>query len=496
MNTENDKNISVTLKTQEENNDSSIFISFGSIFRQLKRYLSLWLVVSIICAFLTMGFTLYISRSTSSDTITALISYNYSNIKSGLDPKGNELDVNKIKSPNIIEASLTTLNMPIEYVENVRRNITIDGIIPSEDLDKISLYQDAYSKSSYGLEAINALLNINYFPSYYIVNFDNNAAGFNLDDGKKIIDEILSAYQEYFFTTYGYNEAFGNSVSVIDYKDYDYPAAIDVFKSALDELDLYIQRLQVNDTIKFRSSKTGFNFEDIRRNIETLKSADLDSLSSYITVNNVTNDKEKLVTYYEYKIDNLQREFKVTESELKSITNSIDTYEKDTMHVFGDVSETEELTLSQASEKYDELISQKINTQEKYSRQKNEIDYYKSRISDLDSKSAKKDADVELVKTRLDDLYNKINNITNIAIDTSDEFYANVVFENAFNILVPATGEAYVIKAQGILTPVLIAEAIIFVIYLSYAFISAILNDTRKNAKKTAETKDIEAKNS
>ncbi len=492
MNKENDKNISVTLKTQEENNDNSIVISFGSVIRQLKRFLSLWLVISIICALLIMGLTLYISRSTNSDTISALISYNYDNIKLGLDPKGEKLDINKIKSPNIIESSLTTLNLPIQYVENVRRNITIDGIVPSEDLDKISLYQEAYSKSSYGLEAINELLNINYFPSYYIINFDNNAAGFDLEDGKKIIDEILSAYQEYFFTEYGYNEAFGNPVSVIDYKDYDYPAAIDVFKSSLDELDLYIQRLQVNDTIKFRSSKTGFNFDDIRRNIDTLRSADLDSLSSYITVNNVTNDKEELITYYEYKIDNLQREFKVTESELKSITNSINSYEKDTMHVFGDVGETKDMTLTQASEKYDDLISQKIDTQDKYSRQKNEIEYYKSRINDLDSKNAKKDADVELVKTRLDDLYNKINNITNIAIKTSDEFYANVVFENAFNILVPATGEEYVIEAQGIFIPTLITEAIILIIYIGYAFISAIVIDSRKNAQKTNEVKDVE----
>ncbi len=479
-----EKNISVTLKAPEENNKNGITISFGTMLRQMKRFFSLWIVISVVCALITFGFELIINQTTSSDTIMALISYNYDKVAKGLAPNGEELDVNKIKSPNIIESALTNLNIPLSYVEQVRRNIYIDGIVPKDSLDKISLYQDAYSKSSYGLEAIKALLSIDYFPSYYIINFDNNNADFNLDDGKKIIDEILNSYQNYFFTTYGYNEAFGNSMAVIDYKDYDYPAAIDVFKTALDELDLYISRLQVNDTIKFRSSKTGFNFDDIRRNIETIKSADLDALSAYITVNNVTNDKTELMTYYEYKIDNLEHDFKVTESELASITNSIENYEKDTMHIFGSIDTTDETTLSQESEKYDELIAQKITTQTKYSSQKSMIEYYKSRIKDLDSKNDKKDGDVELVKSRLDNLYGKINDIIQIATDTSDEYYANVVFENAFNILVPATGNEYTIQAQGILKPVIIAEAAIVFIYIAYAFISTIIIEYKKKSLK------------
>ena len=32
----------------------------------------------------------------------------------------------------------------------------------------------------------------------------------------------------------------------------------------------------------------------------------LDSLSSYIVINNVTNDKELLLTYYKYRIEELK----------------------------------------------------------------------------------------------------------------------------------------------------------------------------------------------
>ena len=83
--------------------------------------------------------------------------------RQGLAPDGNEFDVNKIKSPNIIESALTNIDEPLSYVENVRRNISIKGVIPSDALDKISLYQSVYSKGgSAALDAVNSLLEIGY----------------------------------------------------------------------------------------------------------------------------------------------------------------------------------------------------------------------------------------------------------------------------------------------------------------------------------------------
>ena len=197
----------------------------------------------------------------------------------------NEFDVNKIKSPNIIESALTNIDEPLSYVENVRRNISIKGVIPSDALDKISLYQSVYSKGgSAALDAVNSLLEIGYYPSYYIITFDYNLAGIDLNKGKKILDGILDSYQDYFFKTYGFNKALGNSVVAVDYKDYDYPAAVDVFNETLDDLDLYIQKLQRNDMTNFRSNVTGYSFSDLRAAVNTIKSADLSSLSSYIDV--------------------------------------------------------------------------------------------------------------------------------------------------------------------------------------------------------------------
>lgn len=491
MSTENnEKNINLVLQQNEPEDENNITISFGTIFKQLKKIFSLWIVLAIISGIITASVVLIASKTVSDNEIKSLINFSYSGIENGLDPNGEPFDVNKIKSPNIIETALTTLDIPISSVESVRRNITIDGIIPNEDLDKLSIYKDIYQQGgSAGLDAANSLLDVGYNPSYYIIKLNCLAAGFDIDTGKKIIDEILVAYQDYFFTTYGYNEALGNSISSLDYKDYDYPAAVDIFRSTLDDLDQYLRKIESNDASSyFRSTKTGFSIEDLRRNINTIKDIDLDSISSYITINNITNDSAQLTTYYEYKIEECERDLKVSESELKSITDSINSYEKDTMMIFGDISESENSTkITQVSEKYDELIERKVSVQEECSTKKQRIEYYKSRIKNLDNKNVKVQANIEYAEQKLEELYNKVNNLIDITIDTSDEYYENVVFANAFNILVPAAGGESTVEMNRLLYPVIIIEGVLLVIYLGYSIISAIVIENR-NRKEQEQT--------
>lgn len=484
MNQENEKNISVTLKQNDDENDAFV-ISMETVFRQLKRTFSIWIVLAIVVGLITSASAILLNKTISSNTISSLVNFNYSGIETGLDPDGNEFDVNKIKAPNIIETALTNINVPLEYVEPVRRSIEIKAVMQEDAVDTISLYQGIYSDGgAAGLEAVNKLLEVSNYPSYYIVSFDNNAAGLDIETGKKIINEVLDAYQVYFFTTYGYNEALGNSVVAVDYTEYDYPAAVDIFKAMLDDLDSYTKNLQANDTTDFRSNTTGYNFSNIRRNIELIRTADLDTLSSYITINNVTNDHDQLITYYEYKIDELQHEALVLKTTLESITNSIDNYEKDSMLIFGEAGDLEETDYSQASEKYDELIEQKVEVQEEYSIVNQQIEYYKSRINTFKNNTAKNKADIEYVEARFSKLYDKINNLIDITTKTSDEFYENVVFANAFNILVPASGDETTVQIGNVLFPVIVAEAAVFVGYVVYLFISAIIYDRKNKPKK------------
>lgn len=481
-----EKNISLILK-QPEDESETVTISFGSIFRQMKRYLLVWIVLAAVLAMLTTSFVFLFSGRIVTSSITALVSFNYSGIESGKAPDGSTFDVNKIKSPNVIENALDDVGESSSLSENIRSNISIKGIIPDDALDKISLYQSVYSQGgSAALDAVNSLLAIGYYPSYYVINFDYAAAGITIDDGKKILDRILENYQDYFFRTYGYNEALGSSVVAVDYKDYDYPEAVDVFNSTLDSLKQYVQKLSNDDTTNFRSNETGYTFSDLLTTIDTVKSADLDALSSYITINNITNDKEMLLTYYQYRIEEMERERKVSQSELDSVTNSINEYEKDTLLVFGNGNGAEngETTYQQASEKYDELINQKIEIQDSVSRCSQRIEYYKDRISAMNENSGTVKVDSEEVEKELSSLYDKIKDLIDVTNKTADEYYETVTFANAYNILVPATGNAPQVTAGGLAMPIFIIEAVLFVVYLGVSFIRAIVLDNRASKKK------------
>ena len=178
MNNEEQKNISITLNQPEEKD--KVTISFEKVFSVLRRFLTLWLAIAVVVGIITSGIVLITSRSTSTDMITALISFKYDGIEKGLAPDGKEFDINKVKSPNIIEEAMSDIGEPAENVETVRRNISIEGVVPNEALDKISLYQKLFIKSG-NIDTADALLNVSYFPTYYIVRFDSSSTGYDMD---------------------------------------------------------------------------------------------------------------------------------------------------------------------------------------------------------------------------------------------------------------------------------------------------------------------------
>ncbi len=487
-----EKNISITLKQPDETEKKKQVLSFSTLLSQAKRFFLLWLVVSIIVAMAVTGVTMALKTSVTDSRITALVSFNYDGIQSGLAPDGKKFDVNKIKSPSVIESALSELDMSLAYVEAVRRCITIKGVIPNDAMDQLTLYQSIYSSGGgAALSAVESLLDIGYYPSYYIIRLDYGGLGMSLIESKQVLDAVLKSYQDYFFTTYGYNESLGNSVVAVDYKEYDYPSAIDVFDSTLTNLDDYVTKLSAANP-DFRSGKTGYSFEDLSSTIETIKGADLDSLSSYVIINNVTNDKKLLLTYYEYKIDQLKRNQSVLQSELDSLSNSIDTYEKDKMLILGDVSDNLDASYTQASEKYDELVENKVAKQNELSRCKQNIEYYSGRVEALNkNNSSSTDENKKKTEERLADINEKVTNLIDIVNKTADEYYETVSFAHAYNILVPATGIEPTVVTKDIMIPIIMLEAVLFIVYLVTVFVRAVVIDVRNNSEAENDSEEL-----
>ncbi|MGN0622167.1 MAG: lipopolysaccharide biosynthesis protein [Porcipelethomonas sp.] len=500
MENKDERYLNITLKNDDNDNDNGFSLSISSIIVMMKKFFSVWIAISIIMALIVFVFSA-VNHKASRLPLTALVSFTYEGIESGLDPSGNSFDINSMKSPTVIEAALTELERPLDELESIRKNITFEGIMPDDAVDRISAYKSIFDNSSNSsLAAAQAMLETSYYPTQYKVYFDYANTNYSGQEAAQIINTILKCYRDYFLKQFGYNEAMGNAITSVDYDVYDYAEAVDVFDSTLKTMKNYVSNLSASDTTRFRSNTTGYTFSDLSEAISTLQTIDLDVISSYITVNNITKDKESLMTYYQYRIDSLERSKKVYEDQLAAINDSIDNYQKDTITILGNENEGVDTSSTIASPAYDKMFEEKLQKQTELSTAKQQIVYYQERMDALKDKPAGTSAQAEKVVSDLSALNDKINKLIDDVNKTSNEYYENVAYSNAYNILVPAnSSEISTVKniISFSLVPLAVAEVCILVLYFGASFVMAIIYENKKAAQypDNSDKKDDSRKN-
>lgn len=475
-----ERNVNVVIKNTEEE-DKELVVSFSTIFKKLRKYLVIWIIVAVVfvgAAFGYAGVTTHVNKP----SLQALVGFSYDGIEKGLDPSGNTFDPYSIKNPAVIENALTSLNMSVEYLESIREGITIKGVIPKDAINRLTVYSDVLDTNG-NIGAAERILETTYFPTQYYVYFNYNNTTLADDDAVEVFNAVLNQYSNYFYETYGYNESLGNAVNVISYDDYDYTEAIDLFDNSLSILKKYVKQLANEDQTRFRSSVTGYTFSDLYQSIDTVESIDLDKISSYISVNNLTKDKDSALAYYEYRIKALTRQKTQYEEEIKSYEASIESYEKDQIIVFGAGSDDTNTQSTLASKQYDKMIDEKNQIVTSLAQTKQSINYYKERQEALKSSSTGSSAKIETVEADLAKLNEKVSNLINLVADTSEDYYKNVTFKNAYNVLVPATNTSSDKVSRVIENakmPAVILEALAVMVYLAAAIIEAFVADSRK----------------
>ena len=488
MANKNDKNLNITINNPRD--EERILLSLSTLSRKFKKYFGIWLVVAvvfIVAAFGYSGVTTHVKK----DPLNALISFSYSGIERGLDPNGMKFDVNVIKSPAVIESALTELDMDLSLLEGIRKGITFEGQRPRDAIDRLTVYEGVLAKSG-DIEAAEKMLETSYYPTQFKVYFDYNGLGIKDDEAVAFFNEMLNNYNDFFYESYGYNENLGSAVTAISYADYDYAEAIDVFENSLNTLKRYVQELAQADQTRFRSTVTGYTFDDLYSALDTVKNIDLDIITSYVVVNNLTKDKEGTLAYYEHRIKTLVRQRDSYEEELKAYEEAIKAYEKDQVIVYGGVEETNTQT-SIASEQYDHMFAQKNNISVSLANVKQQINYYKDRQQSLKNNSSSSKAMKERVEEDLAALDVKIKGLVQLVYDTSEDYYKNVTFRNAYNVLVPAADTASNVISRFIhnaIMPLIILEVVGLFLYFAVSVIEALIHDNRKDSRKYAEAEN------
>lgn len=488
----NERNLNVTIKNRDDDKDQ-VIISIPAILKSLKKFFAIWLVAAIVAGLLTFCYSAYKAFSVSNPT-NAMVSFTFDGIEKGLDPNGETFEIESMKNPKVIEMALTEKGLDLSKVEDIRTGISFGYKMPQDAYEQLQVYSSVMDQATGGsLTAAQAMLDTKYFPTQFTVTFDFSKAGFDRQTGVDFLNTLLRCYGQYFYEQYGYNEPLGAAINAVGYENYDYAQQVDLFRNSLRIVKNYLDKLSADDNTKFRSSVTGYTFNDIYEYADTVTSIDLDRISSYISVNNVTKDRDSALAYYDYRIENLNLEKDEYAERLASLEASIAQYKKDTIRVVGKTAENEESEETVYSEEYDNLFRQKTAVETQLAQTKQDINFYNSRREALKSNKSSSKANVDKVEADIKDLSEKVSKIVDLTEKTSSDYYENVKFVNAYKILVPATNSTKAGLSQALgdsLNSIIICECLIFAIYLAAAFISAFKFENRKKAARAGAKDD------
>ncbi|SFQ33411.1 hypothetical protein SAMN04487928_1358 [Butyrivibrio proteoclasticus] len=427
----------VILEVHKENNNSNNqYIDLIDVVRNMNRHKRLYiylLVAAIILGgaigFIKVAYDHYFNHTSYA---RALISFQYDGIESGLDPNGASFDINKIKSPAVIQKALNNLGISTEYIENVRSNISVEGVIPEDAVERITVINKMAEDDAKYYEQ---LLDVSYFPSQYVVYFYDDRT-FSVGQVDQILNAILESYKEYFFDTYANNEALTVTAGLLSGDSYDYSESVDLLRTQLKLMKNFAEA-KASEAPDFRASGTGLSFTDIATSIGFIQDADLARLSSYIETNSLTTDSARQIEYYEYQIEEYTNRLSELQVNLSNVTSAINSYQKDPVIIVSNQDTTQET--EQSNEYYDKLIAQKLELSSKISEINTEINRYYNLANKMQSKTTSAtEAEINYANTLISNLQNKITEWIDLIEETTEEYNDTTKFSNAYQVSVPA----------------------------------------------------------
>ena len=436
----------------------NVFSNMGKKKRLIAYLLVLAILVGFTIGALYSGFE-HISGKGS--YARAMITFQFDGIESGLDPNGADFDVNLIKSPYVIQSALLAKGYDESYVEKVRENLSIEGVIPKDALERITIINNMAQRDPKYYEQI---LDVAYFPSEYVLYLYDDGT-FSSKELPKILDSIIDSYKQYFMETYANAEVLSVTLNLLSGDDYDYGESIDLVTTQMDIMLSYV-RERMKESSDFRASSTGLSFQDIVTSLEFVKTVDINRLSSYVQSQSLTKDRSRQQEYYEYMIRNCSNRISELQTRLDSVADTINSYEKDPVVIVSSSDST--LEYGEKNEYYDSLITEQQNLTREIARTNTSLNQYYLLLSQLSDPESSADQEAyDYADSLLNRINSKISSWVGLIEETTQEYYATTRFSNAVKKTVPAQyvvdgGAIHIIKNLVIPAAILVVLVLIW----------------------------------
>ena len=255
------------------------------IFRYIKKLIPYVVIVSFFLSLLV-----YVSlRNKRTYTASAVINYTFESAEKGKTPNDTDLDVNEIKSSNIMSKVIEQKGLSDNYsVDKLTSRITITAC---PDPDK-----EAQKEAK--LKEGEAYV---YVPTTYIVAFTaTNAEGAGF--ARQILDEILDTYFSVFGENYINVDHISNKIEKLYDHDYDYLEMVEYIDASVEETITVLYQREAAYPF-YRSTETGTSFDDLIDAFDFIRTVTLRDLYAQIYEHQITKSRSLLNATYNTRID-------------------------------------------------------------------------------------------------------------------------------------------------------------------------------------------------
>ena len=277
---------------------------------QLTRYLRhWWWIVALLSA---LGGIIFYSYAMSRQTYQAqtMIEFTNETAAEGLYPTGKPIDVQEIRSSVVISNALDSIGQ-VRSVDSVRGSMSISESLSAED---------AAIKAA----TLAAGQTYEVFPTRYIISY-TSSRGESPTSAQRTLEAVIDSYIRLYSEKYVSISKVPNSVESLQNLNYDYIEWAEVIDEYIKQDRDYLQNMKSMRT-EFRSSATGYSFQDLYNEYNLIYTVYLPSLYAEILNHHVSTDRDMLIARYTNRIDQNDLVIKNAEEAIAVVEQMIENY--------------------------------------------------------------------------------------------------------------------------------------------------------------------------
>lgn len=338
------------------------------------------LIVLIICGLAgTILAAVSYSRDGGRTLASAHIQFSFNGSAEGKAPNGYPFDVTGFVSDEVLNNALAASGLADKYTaEDLRPNITVSGEYPEKIVEQMTKYVSLLDS-----KAENQAVVTDYHATQFVVklynDFDTGISQANLTG---LLNEIVSAYRQYFAKTYAVNVEEEDAIANLS--EYDYAQQLETLMQSTEQLGRHADEL-AETAPDFKSN--GKNFSDISMRYRSLQS-DINRLNAIVTFNAVSKDPKRLQQHYETEIRTQNYQLESLTEELKRIEEQVNSYDKDGKIYISSNNSVKEI-MSDKDGTYDKLAAKRKEVADKVTATNATITLFQGRLDDMTGVSAR-----------------------------------------------------------------------------------------------------------